>query len=260
MSDTIIAKINFKDDSFFEPVHKTQVKRKSPEIKDTIAKYKKDPFFDTLDRIDNPISGTPKLTHYAYIADSENNKIDALEKSQVSRYSEADLEQDQKETFNQHRDLLNTTANLNGQVMLKLQEEQTSLHKDNDRFMKKLAEEAAKSAILGWFQIATAVSTLALLVLGVSAAVVTGGFFAGLGAAGAVSGALSGVVSGINGFHGLRTKETEGVVQVNHLKSEIGHNKITAVLADNQLALNQLHQHFQNMVTILRNRSQIKIF
>ncbi len=257
------------------PVHINPLKH------DTQSSYddeKEDPFFKKLNlRSDAPTSffGIPALTAPSNISLAENSlaivpktlgndpsKPTNLEHvtEGTYNYADSDIEKEIYGVMGAHRIVLNEGANYNFMEIRHKQHHQKLLYQEQDRLLKDIEERNKTSGVLGWLQTLSTIALFGVALLAAGVAIITGNIPGVIGVAGALAGGASGVIGGSNGLYSMRTKESAGLVTENKLRSELEHSKITALLADNQAALAKIHDHDRNASTILRNRSQIRIF
>lgn len=257
------------------PIHINPLKH------DTMSSYddeKEDPFFKKLNLRNNaPTSffGIPTLITPSNIAFSENSlaivpktlgndpsKPRNLEHTTEGtyNYADSDIEKEIYGVMNAHRIVLNESANNNFIEIRHKQHHQKLLYQAQDKILNAIEERKKTSGALSWVQILSAIALFGVALVAAGCAIVTGNIPGVIGIAGAVAGGANGVIGGTSGFYSMKTKEAEGLVKENKLHSELEHNKITALLTDNQAALAKIHDHDRNASTILRNRSQIRIF
>lgn len=257
------------------PVHINPLKH------DTLCSYddeKEDPFFKKLNlRNDAPTSffGIPELTTPSNITLAENSlaivpktlgndtsKPRNLEHATEGtyNYADSDIEKEIYGVMGAHRIVLNEGSNYNFMEIRHKQHHQKMLYQEQDRLLKDIEERNKTSGVLKWLQVLGTVALFGVALIAAGCALVTGNIPGVIGIAGAVAGGASGVIGGANGFYSMSTKETEGMLKEHKLHSELEHNKITALLADNQAALAKIHDHDRNSSAILKNRSQIRIF
>lgn len=257
------------------PVHINPLKH------DTMSSYddeKEDPFFKKLNlRNDAPTSffGIPGLTSPSNITLSENSlaivpktlgndpsKPRNLEhvSEGTYNYADSDIEKEIYGVMGAHRIVLNEGANYNFMEIRHKQHHQKLLYQEQDKLLKDIEERNTTSNALSWVQTLSTVALFGVALIAAACAIITGNIPGLVGIAGALAGGTSSVFGGANGLYSLRTKESEGIIKENKLQSELEHNKVTALLTDNQSTLAKIHDHDRNASTILRNRSQIRIF
>lgn len=254
--------------------------RINPLKSDTSASFDddEDQFFKKLKlRNDTPTSffGIPALAAPSNITLSENSlaivpktlgndpsKPRNLEHQTEGTYNfvDSDVEKEIYGVMGAHRIVLNEGANYNFMEIRHKQHHQKLLHQERDKLLKDIEERATTSKALSWVQIASTVALFGVALVAAAFAIVTGNVPGVIGIAGATAGAAQGIAGGTNGFYSMRTKEAEGIVKENKLQSELEHNKVTALLTNNQTTLAKIHDHDRNESTILRNRSQIRMF
>lgn len=257
------------------PVHINPLKH------DTMGSYddeKEDPFFKKLHlRNDSPTSffGIPGLTSPSNITLSENSlaivpktlgndpskpqNLDHWTEGTYN-YADSDIEKEIYGVMGAHRIVLNEGANYNFMEIRHKQHHQKMLYQEQDKLLKDIEERNKTSSALGWVQTISTIALFGVALVAAGFAIITGNIPGVIGIAGALAGGANGVIGGANGFYSMSTKETEGIIKENKLHSELEHNKVTALLTDNQAALAKIHDHDRNASTILRNRSQIRIF
>ena len=254
--------------------------RINPLKSDTSASFddEEDQFFKKLKlRNDTPTSffGIPALSSPSNISLSENSlaivpktlgndpsKPSNLDHTTEGTYNfaDSDIEKEIYGLMGAHRVVLNEGANYNFMEIRHKQHHQKLLHQERDKLLKDIEERGKTSNALNWVQIVSTVALFGVALVAAACALVTGNIPGVIGIAGAAAGAAQGVIGGTNGFYSMSTKEIEGIVKENKLQSELEHNKITTLLTSNQTTLAKIHDHDRNESTILKNRSQIRMF
>lgn len=213
--------------------------------------------------------GIPELTapSQIVIASSPPAKVKPLDETTQSplKYADSEIEKETFAAFANHRIEYNTSTNLAYEEVRHKQGHRKLLHENRLGFLDELAEHAKKSETFSWMQMGCLIAW-GICFLGASVATVLSG-----GAAGALLGGVLGtgaslaagggaVVGGLNGLQGLKTKETEGLFEENKHLSQSALDKQTALITESQRKLDQIYQHDSNVATILKNRSQIRMF